>query len=107
MVKLIFKTYKRTDNTFCYNFFSIYKNVNRILSQSKERLSKKACEQHQNLSEEQKDKRRQYASEWYRNLSEEEQEKKCQYGHEWYKKLLEHKYRKNISRMPEIKTSWV
>ena len=62
MVKLIFKVYKKTDKIFCYNFFPIYKNVNRILSKkNKERLPKKTHERYQNLSEEDKDKKRQYA----------------------------------------------
>ena len=30
MVKLILKTYEKTDKMFHYNFFSIYINVNRI-----------------------------------------------------------------------------
>ena len=47
-----------------------------------EKLSKKACERYQNLSEEEKDKKRQYTSERYRNHSEEEKEKKRQCNHE-------------------------
>ena len=42
---------------------------------NKEKLSKKACERYQNLSEEEKDKNRQYACERYRNLSEEEKKR--------------------------------
>ena len=43
---------------------------------NKERLSKKARERYQNLSEEEKDKKHQYAHEQYRNFSEKEEEKK-------------------------------
>ena len=42
---------------------------------NKEKLSKKARERYQNLSEEEKDKKHQYAHERYRNLPEEEKEK--------------------------------
>ena len=68
MVKLIFKAYKKSDEIFFIIFFLVYKNVNRILSKNKERLSKKARERYQNLSEE-KNKKRQYAREQYGNLS--------------------------------------
>ena len=51
---------------------------------SKEKLSKKPCERHQNLHEEGK-KKRLYFREQYRNPSEEEIKKKGQYGREWYK----------------------
>ena len=45
-------------------FFSIYKNANRILSKkTKEKLSKKVLERHRNLSDEKKNKKRQYARE--------------------------------------------
>ena len=50
---------------------------------NKEKLSKKARERYQNVSEEEKDKKSQYAREPYRNLSE---EKKRQYGCEQYLK---------------------
>ena len=54
----------------------IYNNANRISSKkNKEKLSKKARERYQNLSEEEKDKKHQYAHERYRNLPEEEKEK--------------------------------
>ena len=43
-----------------------------------ERLSKKAREKYQNLSEEEKDKRHQYTCERYRSLSKVEKEKKRQ-----------------------------
>ena len=43
---------------------------------TKERLSEKAYERYQNLSEEEKDRKHQYARERYRSLSEEEKEKK-------------------------------
>ena len=56
---------------------------------TKERLSKKACERYQNLSEQEKEKKSQYACERYRNLSEEEKEKKRQYVLEQYKKILD------------------
>ena len=42
---------------------------------NKERLSKKACEEYQNLSEEGKDKRCQHVCERYMNLSEEEKKR--------------------------------
>ena len=42
---------------------------------NKEKVSKKAREWYQNLSEEEKDKKRQYAFQRYRNISEEEKEK--------------------------------
>ena len=58
MVKLIFKAYEKTHKIFFYSFFSIYKNVNRILSK-KQRVSKKARERYQNLSEEEKEEKRQ------------------------------------------------
>ena len=96
IVKLIFKTYKKMLEYFL-QFFSIYKNANRILSKkTKEKLSKKVLERHRNLSDEKKNKKRQYARERYRNFSEEEKQKKHQYdieirqhGREQYKKLLE------------------
>ena len=68
MVKLIFKEYKKSDEIFFIIFFLVYKNVNKILSKNKERLSKKARERYQNLSEE-KNKKHQYAREQYGNLS--------------------------------------
>ena len=68
------------------------------------RLSKKARESYQNLSDEEKNKKRQYARERYRNHSEEEKEKKQQYSRERYKNLLEDEYRKKFSRLQEIKT---
>ena len=91
MVKLIIKAckaYKKNVKIIFYKFFSIYKNVNRILSKKQRKAFKKAREKYQNLSEEEKDKKLQYAREQYRNLFEEEKEKKCQYGRERYKKLL-------------------
>ena len=45
--------------------------LTRYYQKNKERLSKKAREKYQNLSEEEKDKKRQYVHERYRNLSEE------------------------------------
>ena len=68
MVKLIFKAYKKSDEIFFIIFFLVYKNVNRILSKNKGRLSKKARERYQNLSEE-KNKKYQYVREQYGNLS--------------------------------------
>ena len=40
MAKLVFKAYKKTDKIFFYNF-SIYKNVNRILSKKQRNAFKK------------------------------------------------------------------
>ena len=72
MVKLICKAYNKTDTIFFYNFFSIYQNVNRILSKkNKEKLSKNARKRYQNLSEEEKNIKRQYARERYRSPCEE------------------------------------
>ena len=50
--KLIFKKYKKAAKIFFYKFFSIYKNVSKILPKIKETFSKKACERYQNLSAE-------------------------------------------------------
>ena len=55
---------------------------------NKEKLSNKARERYQNLSEEEKDKKRQYARERYRNLSEEEKVKKRQFGCDEKQKLV-------------------
>ena len=49
MVKLIFKAYKKLIKYFFIIFFPIHKNVNRISSKKKERLSKKARERYQNF----------------------------------------------------------
>ena len=69
-----------------------------MIKKTKERLSKKARERYQNISEEEKSKKHQYARERYRNLSEEEKEKKRQYGRKRYKNLLKDEYRKKFSR---------
>ena len=45
--------------------------LNYYKTKSKEKLSKKARERHQYLSEKEKDKKCQYAHEQYRNISEE------------------------------------
>ena len=82
MAKLIFKLYKKTDIIFLYNFFSLYKNVNRILSKKQKRFSKKACQRYQNLSEVEKDKNHQHTRKWYRNISKEQKERKRVYGRE-------------------------
>ena len=62
----------------------MYQNDKIIKKQKKKKLQKEARERHQ-------------------NLSEEETEKKRQYGRERYKNLLEDEYRKQFSRMQEIK----
>ena len=49
--------------------------TNKYYKTNKEKLSRKAREKYQNLSEEEKDKKHQYARERYRNLSEEEKQK--------------------------------
>ena len=55
MVKLIFKAYKKTDKRFLNNFFFLYiKVLTEYYQKNKEKLSKKACEKYQNLSEEEK-----------------------------------------------------
>ena len=55
MVKLIFKAYKETDKRFLNNFFFLYiKVLTEYYQKNKEKLSKKACEKYQNLSEEEK-----------------------------------------------------
>ena len=51
---------------------------NNYYQKSIERLSKKALEKYQNLSEEEKDKRHQYTCERYGSLSKVEKEKKRQ-----------------------------
>ena len=50
--------------------------INNYYKKNKVKLSKRAREKYQNLSEEKKGKRRQDARERYRNFSEEEKEKK-------------------------------
>ena len=71
--------------------------------QKKQRkLSQKAPERYQNLSEEKKDKKCQYACEQYRNLSIEETEKNHQYGRDRYKSLLENEKQMLV----EYKTNW-
>ena len=69
---------KKAAKIFFYNFFSIYKNVSKILPKNKEKFSKRARERYQNLSAEGNTEKRQYARQRYRNLSEEENEKKPQ-----------------------------
>ena len=44
-----------------------------------ERLQKKACKRHQNLSNEEKEKKRQYGCKHYKNLAEDEKEKLAEY----------------------------
>ena len=90
MLKLIFKAYKKIDEIFFIIFFPIYITIlAKYYQKTKERLSKKARERYQNLSEEEKYKKRQYARKKYRNPSEGEREKKCQCGRERYKNLLD------------------
>ena len=50
-------------------FFLYIKILNNYYQKNKEKLSKKACERYQNLSEEEKDKKRQYARRRCRNPS--------------------------------------
>ena len=69
---------------------------------NKEKLSKKARQRHQYLSEKEKDKKRQYAREQYKNISEEWKEKKRQYGREWCKNILENENRKKNYGMQEM-----
>ena len=96
MVKLIFKAYKKLI-IYLFTFFLFVKMLTGYYKKkNKEKLSKKARERYQNLSEEEKDKRHQYACEQYRNLSEKEEEKKCQYGREQYKNLLENDKQKLV-----------
>ena len=70
---------KKTNTIFTYNFFLYIKRLTGYYKKNNEKLSKKACERYQNLSEE-KSKKHQYASEQYKNLSGEEKESKYQYG---------------------------
>ena len=71
-MKLIFKAYKKNNEIILTGYYE---------KKSKEKLSKKPCERHQNLHEEGK-KKRLYFREQYRNPSEEEIKKKGQYGRE-------------------------
>ena len=43
--------------------------------ENKERLQKKVCKRHQNLSKEEKEEKRQYGCECYKNISEGEKQK--------------------------------
>ena len=71
MIKLVFKAYKKTDKIIFYNFVFLYIIfITGYYQKNKERLSKKARERYENLSEERKNKRCSYALERYRNLSE-------------------------------------
>ena len=74
MVKLIFKAYKQTDKIFFIIFFLYIKILTGYYQNTQKKLSKKARERYQNLSEEEKDKKHQHARERYRNLSGEEKE---------------------------------
>ena len=57
MVKLIFKAYKKLIKYFFITFFLYIKILTGHYQKNKERLSKKAYERYQNLSEEEKDKK--------------------------------------------------
>ena len=64
--------------------FSIYIKISNNLSskyyqENKERLQKKACEIHQNLSDEEKEKQRHYGQDRNQNLSEDEEQKLFEY----------------------------
>ena len=70
MVKLIFKAYKKKLIKYFFIIFLYTKVTNNYYQKYKEKLSKKAREKYQNLSEEKRDKMHRYALERYRNLSE-------------------------------------
>ena len=72
--------------------FSIYKNVNRILSKKQRKAFKKGSWKvlkSKSTKITKNDKGHGYVLEWYRNPSEEKKEKKHQYGLEQYKKFIE------------------
>ena len=57
-----------------YIFFIYIKKSKKLsvkyYQEKKERLQKKACERHQNLSKQKKEKNQQYSCEWYKKISQ-------------------------------------
>ena len=65
MVKLIFKTNKKTNKHFFTNHYLIYKNVNLTLSEKQRKTSKTSSWMVSNLSEEEKIKKQKHGcQEW-------------------------------------------